>query len=169
MVNRSALDEVRIASPCSASWDAMTGDDRKRFCAMCGKDVFNLSALTTAEGLALLAGPGPLPCLQLHRRADGTTITADCPVGVRAARRRRGRLVAGFGVGLTLVAAAFGFRREANPLVGHDPAVSPDGGEVIGGEPAALPLSTPASLPGPSVPPAVPAKPEPLFGKPSQP
>src|ERR1700733_1488630 len=26
------LDDLRIASPCSASWDAMTGDDQVRFC-----------------------------------------------------------------------------------------------------------------------------------------
>ncbi|MFD0893329.1 hypothetical protein KBB96_18040 [Luteolibacter ambystomatis] len=38
-----------ITKPCSANWDAMDGDERKRFCAQCGKHVFNLSAMTERE------------------------------------------------------------------------------------------------------------------------
>ena len=30
------LDRVRIASPCSASWSDMAGDDRVRFCMAAG-------------------------------------------------------------------------------------------------------------------------------------
>src|SRR4051812_47184360 len=37
------LDRITIASPCTASWDDMAGDDRVRFCASCQKDVYNLS------------------------------------------------------------------------------------------------------------------------------
>jgi hypothetical protein len=43
------LDNIRIASPCAADWNAMTGDERVRHCGACKKDVFNLSALTLAD------------------------------------------------------------------------------------------------------------------------
>ena len=36
------LDHVRVATPCSASWDDMLGDERVRFCLSCQKDVYNL-------------------------------------------------------------------------------------------------------------------------------
>ncbi|MES2996324.1 MAG: hypothetical protein V4733_05885 [Verrucomicrobiota bacterium] len=41
-----------IARPCAMDWAAMSGDERKRFCAGCGKHVFNLSAMTAAEATA---------------------------------------------------------------------------------------------------------------------
>src|SRR5690348_11198318 len=43
------LDRIQIASPCEASWDAMNGDDRVRFCGLCEKNVYNLSAMTRDE------------------------------------------------------------------------------------------------------------------------
>jgi hypothetical protein len=39
------LDEIEIATPCPASWEAMTGDDRSRFCGQCRLNVYNLSAM----------------------------------------------------------------------------------------------------------------------------
>lgn len=81
------LGHIRIASPCDADWDDMIGDERKRFCAGCSKDVFNLSAMTGAEAEALLSAEKNL-CVRLYRRTDGTVLTADCPVGVSRRRRR---------------------------------------------------------------------------------
>ncbi len=43
------LEDVRIASPCSASWEDMTGDARVRFCGKCAKNVYNLSEMTRDE------------------------------------------------------------------------------------------------------------------------
>src|SRR4051794_34167957 len=43
------LDSVRIASPCTASWDAMTGDDQVRFCGQCEKNVYNLSGMARED------------------------------------------------------------------------------------------------------------------------
>ena len=40
---------LEIAKPCSMDWNAMAGDERKRFCAGCQKHVFNLSAMTQGE------------------------------------------------------------------------------------------------------------------------
>jgi hypothetical protein len=86
------LDDVRVAAACNVSWDAMVGDDRVRHCNQCGKNVYQLSAMTRAEAEALVQDRmDDMPCVRFYRRADGTMLTQDCPVGV--GRRRRRRLV----------------------------------------------------------------------------
>jgi hypothetical protein len=77
------LDRITIASPCSASWDDMVGDDRVRFCGKCEKNVYNLSSMESAEAEALLREHEGNVCVRLYRRQDGTVLTSDCPVGVR--------------------------------------------------------------------------------------
>jgi len=89
------LDSVRIASPCSADWNQMVGDDRVRFCGSCQKNVYDLSKMTREEGEALIRDhevAGDL-CARLYRRADGTLLTADCPVGLQKKRVHRAAAV----------------------------------------------------------------------------
>jgi hypothetical protein len=87
------LENIKIASPCSADWNAMSGDERTRFCAECGKHVYNVSAMTRREASALVAKTEGRLCVRFYRRADGTVLTQDCPVGLRArAARVRRRL-----------------------------------------------------------------------------
>ena len=83
------LDRVELASSCRASWAAMAGDERVRFCAACGQHVYNLSAMTHEEASALLVGTSGDRCIRLYRRLDGTVLTSDCPVGDRRKRTRR--------------------------------------------------------------------------------
>lgn len=78
------LEDLRIARPCPARWDEMQGDDRVRFCGSCQKNVYNLSALSRAEAMRLVAEQEGKMCALLYRRPDGTVLTADCPVGRRA-------------------------------------------------------------------------------------
>jgi hypothetical protein len=86
------LPEIKIASPCSASWEAMTGDDRARHCSECNRTVYNFSEMTAAEIENLIAASnGERLCGRLYRRADGTILTRDCPVGLRARIRRVSR------------------------------------------------------------------------------
>jgi len=82
------LNRIKIASPCSVSWDNMTGDERSRHCSLCSLNVYNVSQLTADEVAGLIRGSDKRVCMRLYRRADGTIITKDCPVGIRAARRR---------------------------------------------------------------------------------
>jgi carboxypeptidase family protein len=82
------LDHLRIASPCPVGWAQMSGDDRVRFCEQCSLRVYNLSELTRSEAEALIANTEGRICARLFRRSDGTIITKDCPVGLRAIRRR---------------------------------------------------------------------------------
>lgn len=90
------LSQVRIASPCPARWEDMRGDAVTRHCAQCDLDVHNLSAMTAERAEAFLRekmGTGRL-CARIFRRADGTILTADCPVGL-ALWRKRARWAAG--------------------------------------------------------------------------
>lgn len=85
--DRSAfLDNIMVAAPCTVAWDEMTGDDQVRFCNLCQLNVYNARELTKSELVDLLSKDGPRPCLRLYRRADGTIITDNCPVGLRKIR-----------------------------------------------------------------------------------
>jgi hypothetical protein len=109
MPGLDVINDLSIASPCSASWAAMEGDDRARFCGLCAKHVYNIAALTTPEVDDLIRRTEGQFCARLYRRRDGTVLTADCPVGAKAfGARRLHRLMtlAVLGAGL-LVAATF--------------------------------------------------------------
>jgi len=88
MKKKDRLDHLRIASPCPANWEQMTGDDQVRFCDLCNLHVYNIARMTRNEAEALIADTGTRICTRLYRRTDGTVITRDCPVGLRAARRK---------------------------------------------------------------------------------
>jgi hypothetical protein len=170
------LENVAIAAPCKASWDAMVGDDRIRFCGQCEKNVYNLSAMPRDEAEALLAAREGKMCVRLYRRADGTVMTSDCPVGVK--RRRRRRAVAGVLGGGMMAATASLFATSTGQVQGSavpipigtpevqgsavilqgDPAppttdkdqphavVGQWGGPVLMGKPAAPPSKPPAKM-----------------------
>ena len=82
------LDDIRIASPCNADWDQMIGNDRARFCGQCNLNVYNLSSMTREEAELLIGSTEGRLCVRYFRRADGSVMTQDCPVGLRAIRRR---------------------------------------------------------------------------------
>jgi hypothetical protein len=89
MTTLDVINGLEIASPCPASWNAMKGDDRTRFCATCEKHVYNLAALTTPEVVSLIERTEGRFCARIYRRRDGTVLTGDCPVGARAWAARR--------------------------------------------------------------------------------
>lgn len=65
----------------------MLGDGNARHCLSCDRPVYDVSAMGAAEAEAFLAETaGTATCIRFHRRADGTLITADCPVGIRTRR-----------------------------------------------------------------------------------
>ena len=84
----SVLDRLRVASPCSAKWEEMEGDDRVRFCRLCEMNVYNLSAMGRQAAERLVEEKEVRLCAMFYRRSDGTVITQDCPVGLAAVRRR---------------------------------------------------------------------------------
>jgi hypothetical protein len=99
------LDDVSVASPCDVSWSNMEGDSDVRHCGSCKKHVYNLSMMSRAEAEAVLLAAKATEgiCVRLYRRADGTVITDDCPIGERRRRFwRRTRGIAAAGILLAL-------------------------------------------------------------------
>ncbi len=84
----SPLNNIKIASPCSADWNEMFGNDRKRFCGDCNLNVFNLSGMTKYDAENLLMNSEGRVCVRYFQRADGTILTADCPVGWAKVKQR---------------------------------------------------------------------------------
>lgn len=85
---QSPLDNIKIASPCSQDWNSMTGNDRQRFCGACELNVYNLSGMTRIEAERLILSAEGRLCVRFFRRADGTVITQDCPVGWARIKKR---------------------------------------------------------------------------------
>ena len=103
------LARVRVATPCPVSWSSMEGDERVRFCRQCELNVYNISEMTKAEAESLIAREEGRLCSRMYRRADGTILTKDCPVGVRALRKRVSRATgAAFAALLSFCSLAFG-------------------------------------------------------------
>lgn len=102
----SLVQLVEIASPCTASWEDMQGDDRSRFCSHCRLNVYNLSAMTEEEGERLIIEKEGKLCGRIYRRKDGTVITKDCPVGLAEIRRRTMWLGAKTAAALLVIAVA---------------------------------------------------------------
>jgi hypothetical protein len=99
------LDKVQIAAPCSADWDRMIGDERKRHCSECKLNVYNLSAMTQREAENFLIKAEGRVCLRIYRRSDGTVLTHNCPIGWQVLKKRVSRTAtAAFG----LIAGFFG-------------------------------------------------------------
>lgn len=106
------LEDIQIATPCKADWDAMTGDDRVRFCGECSLNVYNLSAMTRDEAEALIARKEGRLCVRLFKRHDGTVITHDCPRGLERVRRRM-RIIASAVAGMLSAYVGWDFLRPA--------------------------------------------------------
>jgi hypothetical protein len=90
----SPLDSVSVASPCSQDWNQMIGGEQKRYCGDCKLNVYNLSGMTRGEAEKLILNSEGHLCVRFFRRADGTILTKDCPVGWQALKRRVSRTAA---------------------------------------------------------------------------
>jgi hypothetical protein len=143
------LDGIAVASPCTVDWEGMTGDARVRHCGSCRLNVYNLSEMTRAEAESLVRNREGRLCVRFYRRADGTVITRDCPVGLRAIRRR---MALAWSAAAAMFVAMFtaGCGRAAGGGSGGDTPPPPQHGPEMG-RPAmgitAEPPKAPASQP----------------------
>ena len=71
------LSTLRVAEPCHADWDAMSGDSRARHCERCRLQVIDLSELSRAEAEHVLVrgGPGGRLCVRYTQDAAGEVVT----------------------------------------------------------------------------------------------
>lgn len=168
MTAAELINQIQIATPCSAEWSRMRGDDKVRFCEACRKSVYNLSAMSADEALATIREKEGTLCARLFRRHDGTVLHQDCPVGMgRVARRLAGLtkvllLLAGVSASAWLLPNLVrrdsplrqrldenwtGLVSDVKSLLGwHEPPEPPLMGDVaLGGcQPPPLPLTPPA-------------------------
>jgi hypothetical protein len=114
----SPLNNIKVASPCPANWDEMYGDNRKRFCGDCKLNVYNFSGMTRDEAEDLIMNAEGRLCVKFFKRADGSVITQDCPVGW-AKVKQRARMLATAAISLVmtlfgglLFASVFGKQKE---------------------------------------------------------
>ncbi|MBI4850199.1 MAG: energy transducer TonB [Acidobacteria bacterium] len=92
MTKRSIpLQTISIAAPCTADWGKMVGNDKVRFCQECKLNVYNLSAMTEYQAEDLIRKTEGRLCVRYFRRADGTILTENCPVGLQALRKKIAR------------------------------------------------------------------------------
>lgn len=113
------LEHVKVAAPCSADWEKMVGDERMRYCDRCSLHVYNLSGMTRREAEALVTSTEARLCVRFYRRADGTILTRNCPVGLSALRRRAAH------VATATMTAVLGFFTGLGLNLGLDRALSP--------------------------------------------
>jgi Carboxypeptidase regulatory-like domain len=107
-IQNEQLPNIRIASPCHVDWERMTGNDRVRLCDSCERHVYNLVEMSNSEIKALLLETEGRVCGRIFRRFDGTIMTRDCPVGLRALRKRvAGMASAGFATILSCFSVSF--------------------------------------------------------------
>ncbi len=151
IITDATFDQIDIATPCSVDWDQMAGDERVRHCGDCRLNVYNVTEMTRAEAVTLIAANETgRTCLRLHRRPDGTLLTQDCWARLRAARQR-GWLA--FAAALVVVALTqLGFRFAALGWLIQRTQARP---------PVAAPPSTPAPPLSPTSTPQVPVVKEP--------
>jgi hypothetical protein len=161
------LSNLKIASPCSADWNEMVGDNRKRFCGDCKLNVYNLSGMSKTEAENLLTNAEGRVCVRFYQRADGTVLTEDCPVGWAKVKQRTklfvtaaASLVFSF-LGAIGLNAAFTGAKEFSFSI---PFVTPTPERLMG---AIAVKPTPKATPKKNPTPKATPKNVPLMGKPS--
>ena len=81
------------------------------FCGQCNLNVYNLSGMTKDAAESLIAGNEGRLCVRFYRRTDGSIITRDCPVGLRAIRDRVSYWTKAVGAAALTFLATVGFYR----------------------------------------------------------
>ena len=119
----TSLEVIEIASPCSMKWADMQGDDRIRHCCQCDLNVYNLSGMGRQEALDLVHAAEGRMCVRMLKRHDGTVITQDCPVGLRALRLKAVKMVT--------ATVAFAAALVLAPLVGNKRSQAQEPGQAV--------------------------------------
>ncbi len=167
MGHHLSLEQIKIAEPCHASWDAMSGDATRRFCDSCSKHVHDLSTLSREEAEALVNAGGSV-CVRMQIEPGGVVRTKQSLQGPQRRRAPWMRLAASFAT-LLGVGSLFQFGCErAKPTMGAPVPTPPEQMRTMGMITPQLPTTLPSTLMGdialPTTQPAAPENRE-LMGK----
>lgn len=72
MSKRSFIDSIEVKKACSEDWDAMTGNERVRFCGHCSQNVNDLSELTRKQAMRLVRDAGGKLCVRYVKSEAGS-------------------------------------------------------------------------------------------------
>lgn len=133
MTRRSIpLQTISVAAPCTANWGKMIGNDQMRFCQECKLNVYNLSAMTQNQAEDLIRKTEGKLCVRYFRRADGTILTQNCPVGLEALKKKAARFATAiisallsFITGFGLFSYVTGKKASPTPIIGTMAALPP--------------------------------------------
>jgi TonB family protein len=136
VMHNSPLEKIKVAAPCNAEWRWMYGNDRVRFCGQCSQNVYNLSAMTHEQAEDLILKTEGRLCVRFYRRADGTILTRNCPVGLQAVKdkftRTRTHIIAAILTFLAYLSIMLWFNKPTKMLMGvmseimlHNPTIVP--------------------------------------------
>jgi hypothetical protein len=140
MPNQDALDSIQVKNPCPAAWDEMAGDDRRRFCAHCGKYVHNVTAMPRDEAERLVCASAGELCVRFARDPrTSELITLNYRPKPPASRRRAVMVVSSILAALGLSGSWFAVKLLAKPAPPPTPI------KFIAG--AIAPLRVPAPAP----------------------
>jgi hypothetical protein len=110
---------IRIASPCSADWNRMAGDERVRYCPECKLNVYNFSEMSDADIESIISHRDGRLCARFYQRSDGIMLTRNCSVGLRAVVYR----VSGFASAALAALISIGPAFARAPLTKHGPTL----------------------------------------------
>lgn len=126
------LDRLTVSTPCQASWDGMAGEERKRHCALCRRDVLDFARLTEAEIHAHLEASRGRLCARLTRAGGRLVIQPAVSGGafpLQRSERRASPLAATF-VTAFLASGLASARAEAPRGAGVERRGGEDGAEA---------------------------------------
>jgi Carboxypeptidase regulatory-like domain len=97
----------------------MAGDECVRYCPECKLDVYNFSEMSDADIESIVSHRNGRLCARFYQRTDGTMLTRNCPVGLRAVVRR----VSGFASAALAAVISVGPAFARAPLTKHGPTL----------------------------------------------
>ena len=147
---RLPLLSIKLATPCDAKWEEMTGDEKNRLCLACDKSVHDLTAMS-ADEIATFLGENAEACVRIYERRDQKVMRDDCPVGLRRSRHRAiafsGLSLAAAALGcFTALATMGGTAEAAEPGRMAPPTVATEIAQTMQSDPGILNVIGPSSM-----------------------
>jgi ankyrin repeat protein len=68
---KDLLDKTKVETPCSESWNEMSGNEKVRFCSHCAKSVNNISEMTRKEAFKLVRKSNGNLCIRYYQKPNG--------------------------------------------------------------------------------------------------
>lgn len=95
MAPKLFLNNLKVNSPCSADWNAMSGNEQVRFCEHCSLHVHNLSLMTQSQAERLISRSNGRLCVRYHQDSAEHPVTLPFGPKLHHIGKRLSRIAAG--------------------------------------------------------------------------